>query len=65
MLFIGTFYLCKTIQNVFSNTRKFKIQWLDLCKPPDVYKLDFVDSTDADCILTNVKMERVDKENLK
>ncbi|WAR19580.1 TNKS1-like protein [Mya arenaria] len=61
----GTFYLCKTIQNVFTNTRKFKIQWLDLDQPPDVYKLDFVDTTDADCILTNVKMDRVEKDTYK
>lgn len=61
----GTFYLCKTIQNVFSNTRKFKIQWLDLGEPPDVYKLDFVDNTDADCILTNVKMERVARDTYR
>ena len=61
----GSFYLCKTIQNVFDNTRKFRIQWLDLIEPPDVYKLDFVDNTDADCILTNVKMEKVVKDTYR
>ncbi|XP_052272329.1 poly [ADP-ribose] polymerase tankyrase-like isoform X2 [Dreissena polymorpha] len=61
----GSFYLCKTLQNVFDNTRKFRIQWLDLCNPPDVYKIDFPDSTDADCILTNVKMERLEKDMYK
>ncbi|XP_045173685.2 poly [ADP-ribose] polymerase tankyrase-like [Mercenaria mercenaria] len=61
----GSFYLCKTIQNVFGNTRKFKIQWLDLAEPPDVYKLDFADTTDADCILTNVKMDRVARDTYR
>ncbi|KAL4238217.1 hypothetical protein ACF0H5_002929 [Mactra antiquata] len=61
----GSFYLCKTIQNVFSNTRKFRIQWLDLDQEPDIYKLDFVDTTDADCILTNVRMERVARDTYR
>ena len=61
----GSFYLCRTAQNFFSNTRKFKIQWLDLNEPPNTYKLDFLDSTDADCVLTNVKMERVSRETFR
>ncbi|KAK3611456.1 hypothetical protein CHS0354_032737 [Potamilus streckersoni] len=61
----GSFYLCKTNQNVFNNTKRFKIQWLDLEQAPDLYKIDFMDSTDIECVLTNVKMERVSRDTYR
>ncbi|XP_052057851.1 poly [ADP-ribose] polymerase tankyrase-like isoform X2 [Mytilus californianus] len=57
-----TFYLCRTQQNVFSNTKKFKIQWLDMDEVTKHYKFDFLDSTDIECVLTNIKMDRVARE---
>ena len=58
----GSFYLCRTQQNVFSNTKKFKIQWLDMNAESKCYKFDFLDSTDVECVLTNIKMDRVARE---
>lgn len=59
---LGSFYLCRTQQNVFSNTKKFKIQWLDMDAESKCYKFDFLDSTDVECVLTNIKMDRVARE---
>lgn len=64
-LFSGSFYLCRTQQNVFSNTRHFKIQWLDMVEPPDVYKFDFHDHTEIECVLMNVKMDKVARETYR
>lgn len=61
----GTFYLCRTLQNIKTGTKKFRIQWLSLDSPPDVYKFDYVDNTDIECVLTTVKMERVSREMYK
>lgn len=58
----GSFYLCRTQQNVFQNTKHFKIQWLDKDEKSDVYKFDFLDHTEIECVLTNVRMERVARE---
>ncbi|XP_078315747.1 poly [ADP-ribose] polymerase tankyrase-like isoform X2 [Crassostrea virginica] len=58
----GSFYLCRTQQNVFQNTKHFKIQWLDKDEKTDVYKFDFLDHTEIECVLTNVRMERVARE---
>lgn len=60
--FAGSFYLCRTQQNVFQNTKHFKIQWLDKDEKSDVYKFDFLDHTEIECVLTNVRMERVARE---
>ena len=60
--FVGSFYLCRTQQNVFQNTKHFKIQWLDKDEKTDVYKFDFLDHTEIECVLTNVRMERVARE---
>ncbi|ROT79380.1 hypothetical protein C7M84_001899 [Penaeus vannamei] len=65
----GTFYLCQVAQNVFKNTRKIKIRWLSPEDPDNkncqVYKPDYYDITDFDCILTTVDLERVDRNTLK
>ncbi|XP_061174017.1 poly [ADP-ribose] polymerase tankyrase-like isoform X2 [Saccostrea echinata] len=58
----GSFYLCRTQQNVFQNTKHFKIQWLDKDEKTQVYKFDFLDHTEIECVLTNVRMERVARE---
>ena len=50
------------MQNVYSSSSLFKIHWLNIVTPPNVYTLDFLDQTELDCVLTHVKMERVAKE---
>ncbi|XP_067682285.1 poly [ADP-ribose] polymerase tankyrase-like [Haliotis asinina] len=58
-------YLCKTQQNVHSTTRQFRIQWLNLDQPPNIYKMDYIDHTDIECVLTNVRMERIARDTLR
>jgi hypothetical protein len=53
-----SFYICRTTQNVYKTSRKFKIQWLQNEKNKDLYKLDFLDQTDFECVLTNVRLDR-------
>lgn len=57
----GTFFVCRTAQNVYKSSRKFKIQWLNDEKEPGIYIPDFYDTTDFECVLTNLKMNRKDK----
>ncbi|XP_033735456.1 poly [ADP-ribose] polymerase tankyrase-like [Pecten maximus] len=61
----GSFYMCRTQQNVYKTTKHFKIQWLDLHEPPNIYKFDFLDATEIECVLTNVKMERIARETYR
>lgn len=58
---LGTFFVCRTAQNVYKSSRKFKIQWLSDDKDPNVYLPDFYDTTDFECVLTNLKMTRLDR----
>lgn len=55
----GSFYVCRTAQNVYKSSRRFKIQWLNDDK--DVYTPDFFDQTDFECVLTNLRMTRISK----
>jgi len=57
----NSFFICRTSQNVFKNSRKFKIQWFNNDKNPSVYTPDFYDVTDFECILTNLRLNRLDK----
>ncbi|XP_074658150.1 poly [ADP-ribose] polymerase tankyrase-like [Tubulanus polymorphus] len=61
----GGFYLCQTNQHVHRNTRSFKVRWLSLSQPPDVYKLDFYDTTELECVITTVRMDHVSRETYK
>lgn len=65
VVFAGTYYLCRTLQNIKTGTKKFRIQWLSLDKPPNVYKFDYVDKTDIECVLTSVRMDRMARETYK
>nr|XP_042896391.1 poly [ADP-ribose] polymerase tankyrase isoform X4 [Parasteatoda tepidariorum] len=56
----GSFFVCRTAQNVYKSSKRFKIQWMS-DKEPDVYIPDFYDQTDFECVLTNLRMKRVDK----
>lgn len=57
--------MCRTQQNVYKTTKHFKIQWLDLHEPPNIYKFDFLDATEIECVLTNVKMDRIARETYR
>jgi len=59
----GSFYVCRTAQNVYKTSRKFKIQWLNDDK--DTYTPDFFDVTDFECVLTNLRMNRLSKGKFK
>ena len=56
---LNGFYVCRTAQNVYKDSRKFKIQWLNDEK--DHYKPDFFDKTDFECVLTNLRLVRSGK----
>ncbi|GFR67750.1 poly [ADP-ribose] polymerase [Elysia marginata] len=58
----GTFYLCRTAQNVYSKSRRLRIQWLSVDTPPNDYKFDYVDSTEMETVLTEIKMEKVSRD---
>lgn len=55
----GSFYVCRTAQNVYKTSRKFKIQWLD--DKSGHYVPDFFDTTDFECVLTNLRMNKISK----
>ncbi|XP_077522271.1 poly [ADP-ribose] polymerase tankyrase-like isoform X2 [Amblyomma americanum] len=57
----GSFYVCRTAQNVYKSSKRFKIQWLNNENEPDIYAPDFYDNTDFECVLTNLRMRRVDR----
>ena len=60
----GTFFICRTAQKVYKNSRKFKIRWLTNEKgDPNTYTLDFYDTTDFECVLTNLRLEKISKGN--
>ncbi|CAN7943649.1 unnamed protein product, partial [Ixodes pacificus] len=50
----GSFYVCRTAQNVFKSSKRFKIQWLNNDSELDIYAPDFYDNTDFECVLTNL-----------
>lgn len=60
---LNGFYVCRTAQNVYKDSRKFKIQWLNDEK--DHYKPDFFDKTDFECVLTNLRIVRLGKEKYR
>ncbi|XP_029642629.1 poly [ADP-ribose] polymerase tankyrase isoform X2 [Octopus sinensis] len=61
----GTFYVCKAQQIVYRSSKRFRIQWLNVDQPPDVYKLDYLDTTEIECVLCDVKMDRVEKDTYR
>lgn len=59
----GTFFICQTLQNVFRTSPKIRIRWLsEEKKDENVYIPDFYDTTDIECVLTTVEMEKVGKD---
>ncbi|KAM7282677.1 poly [ADP-ribose] polymerase tankyrase [Ixodes scapularis] len=41
----GSFYVCRTAQNVYKSSKRFKIQWLNNDSELDIYAPDFYDNT--------------------
>ncbi|CAH1401990.1 unnamed protein product, partial [Nezara viridula] len=57
----GGFYVCQALQNVYKTSSKIRIRWLSQVANTDHYSPDFYDNTEFDCILTNLNLERIDK----
>ncbi|XP_050421526.1 transcriptional regulator ATRX homolog [Adelges cooleyi] len=60
----GGFYLCQAMQNIHRASRRIRIRWLAQI-PNDEFKPDFYDHTEFDCILTNITLKKVQKEQWK
>lgn len=58
----GGFFLCQTMYNVYKSSPKLRIRWLseDAAKK-NQYSLDFYDSTDIECVLTSVSLNKLGK----
>ncbi|BFZ11859.1 hypothetical protein BsWGS_14898 [Bradybaena similaris] len=61
----GSFYLCRAAQNIYSKSKRLRIQWLTLDTPPNVYKFDYVDTTEMETVLTEINMEKVSKDGYR
>ena len=54
--------MCRTCQNVYELTTKWKVYWMDLVKgKPDTYQFEYVEWVFADysCVIAHVKMNKV------
>lgn len=57
----NSFFLCRAKQTIYRNGRKIKIQWYNNDKDAKVYCPDFYDFIDFECILTNMRVTRLEK----
>ncbi|XP_076647590.1 uncharacterized protein LOC143356085 [Halictus rubicundus] len=58
----GSFYVCQAMQNIYKSSRRIRIRWLSQDKNNgEIYSPDFYDFIDFDCILTNLNLNKVDK----
>lgn len=57
----GGFYVCRAAQNVYKSSRRFRIQWWTDEKEKGTYVPDYYDHTDFQCVLTNLRMVKMDK----
>lgn len=58
----GTFFLCQTMYNVYKSSPKLRIRWLsEDATNKNIYTLDFYDSTDIECVLTSVSLNKLGK----
>ncbi|KMQ97884.1 micronuclear linker histone polyprotein isoform x3 [Lasius niger] len=59
----GSFYVCQAMQNIYKSSRRIRIRWLSQDKNNgEFYSPDFYDNIDFDCILTNLNLNKVDKQ---
>uniref|UniRef100_A0A0K8SY37 Uncharacterized protein n=2 Tax=Lygus hesperus TaxID=30085 RepID=A0A0K8SY37_LYGHE len=61
----GSFYVCQARQNIYKGSSKIKIRWLSQDPNGENYSPDFYDHTEFDCILTNLNLQRVGKDQFK
>lgn len=59
------FYVCQTTHNVYKSSSKIRIRWLSQEKNANHYSPDFYDYIEFDCILTNLDLERIDKNKYR
>lgn len=58
----GGFFLCQTVYNVYKSSPKIRIRWLsEDASNQNTYCLDFYDSTDIECVLTSVTLDKMSK----
>ncbi|KAG7210703.1 hypothetical protein KM043_012204 [Ampulex compressa] len=62
----GSFYVCQAMQNVYKSSRRIRIRWLSQDKNNgEIYSPDFYDFIDFDCILTNLNLNKIDKNKFQ
>ncbi|KAG8273332.1 nucleolar and coiled-body phosphoprotein 1-like [Homalodisca vitripennis] len=61
----GGFYVCQAMQNIYKSSPRIRIRWLSQEEGKDTYSPDFYDHTDFDCILTNLNLDKVEKEKFR
>ncbi|XP_014487845.1 PREDICTED: uncharacterized protein LOC106751459 isoform X2 [Dinoponera quadriceps] len=62
----GSFYVCQAVQNIYKSSRRVRIRWLSQDKTNgEIYSPDFYDFTDFDCILTNLNLNKIDKNKFQ
>lgn len=58
----GSFFVCQAMQNIYKSSKRIRIRWLSQDKNNgEIYSPDFYDHTDFDCILTNLNLNKVEK----
>lgn len=58
----GGFYLCQAMYNVYKSSPKIRIRWLsEEMINKNIYCLDFYDTTDIECVLTSVSLNKLAK----
>lgn len=57
----NSFFLCRAKQTIYKNGKKIKILWYNNDKDANVYCPDFIDVMDFECILTNIRVVRLEK----
>ncbi|XP_066589723.1 kinesin-related protein 8-like [Prorops nasuta] len=62
----GSFFVCQAMQNVYKSSRRIRIRWLSQDKNNgEIYSPDFYDYIDFDCILTNLNLNKIDKNKFQ
>ncbi|XP_033227471.1 intracellular protein transport protein USO1-like [Belonocnema kinseyi] len=62
----GSFFVCQAMQNIYKSSRRIRIRWLSQDKNNgEIYSPDFYDHTDFDCILTNLNLNKVEKNKFQ
>lgn len=58
----GGFFLCQAMNNVYKSSPKIRIRWLsEETATKNIYGLDFYDTTDIECVLTSVSLNKLAK----